>query len=56
MGNYKEEQQVVDKMQTMCEESLSPDTFEMWEQVKAELEMNRKDLQDGKREKTLLGD
>jgi hypothetical protein len=41
-----EEKDIIKKMQQMCEESLSPDTFEMWEAVKKQLLENRKDLKE----------
>lgn len=38
------EKEIIAKMQSMCEESLSPDTFWKWEEVKKWLEATRKDL------------
>lgn len=38
------EKEIIAKMQSMCEESLSPDTFEKWEEVKKWLESTRKNL------------
>jgi len=35
---------VINKMQSMCVESCSPDVFSAWEIVKAHLMMVRKDL------------
>lgn len=41
----KTEKFTIDLIQDMCEESLSPETFEKWEQVKTMLFKNRKQLQ-----------
>ena len=41
-----EEKEIIEKMQGMCEESLSPDVFEKWEEVKKWLLKNRKNLKD----------
>lgn len=38
------EKEIIEKMQSMCEESLSPDNFERWEKVKEGLELVRKNL------------
>lgn len=38
------EEQIVSKINEMCIESLSPDVFEKWEEVKSQLESIRKDL------------
>lgn len=35
------EQQIIEKIETMCIESLSPEKFEMWEEVKKWLQTNR---------------
>lgn len=38
------EKEIIERMQQMCEESLSPKTFEQWESVRYWLEQVRKDL------------
>ena len=38
------EKEIIEKMQAMCVESLSPELFEQWEEVKKMLEANRKNL------------
>ena len=35
---------VINKMQTMCEESCSPEQFEAWESLKSHLMKTRKNL------------
>lgn len=45
-GNYEHDATVMDRMQTMCEESLCPDHFEMWETIKAALFETRNSLKD----------
>lgn len=39
-----QEREIVLRMNEMCIESLSPDVFEKWEEVKKALELVRKDL------------
>ena len=39
-----EEKEIIEKMQNMCEESLSPDVFEKWEEVQKALQLVRKEL------------
>lgn len=34
----------VSKFNSICEESLSPDVFEMWKKVEEQLKINRSDL------------
>jgi hypothetical protein len=38
------EQEILNAMEKMCEESLSPEMFDKWEEVKNQLIENRKDL------------
>ncbi len=38
------EKEIIKEMQRMCEESLNPDAFEKWQEVKNCLETTRKDL------------
>ena len=38
------EKEVIDQMQTMCEQSLDPEQFEQWEQIKELLKSVRKNL------------
>jgi len=45
-GNYFEDTQVMNRMQVMCEESLCPEHFEMWETIKAALQGTRVTLND----------
>lgn len=40
----KSEQEVIDRTNEMCEESLSPELFEKWEEILFELKLNRKKL------------
>lgn len=40
----KSEVIIVEQMQSMCEQSLCPETFQKWEDVKSELEKRRKQL------------
>lgn len=40
------EKEIIEKMQDMCEHSLSPDVFGEWENVKYWLINNRKKLKD----------
>lgn len=35
------EQYIISRVHEMCEESLSPEVFEMWEAVKQQIESNR---------------
>jgi hypothetical protein len=42
IAKMKQEKWIIEKMQSMCEQSLSPDTFEKWESVKEWLIKNRK--------------
>lgn len=35
---------IIEKMQSISEESLSPEVFEMWGKVKKQLEQNRTEL------------
>lgn len=39
-----EEREIVARINEMCIESLSPDVFEKWEEVKKSLESTRKNL------------
>lgn len=39
------EKEIIKAMQAMCEESLSPITFEKWEEVRSALEAVRIDLE-----------
>ena len=43
-GNYQRDNAVMARMQAMCEESLCPDHFEMWETIKAALFETRSSL------------
>jgi pterin-4a-carbinolamine dehydratase len=43
-GNYQQDMAVMNRMQEMCEESLDPEHFEMWEEVKVTLFLNRNSL------------
>ena len=38
------EKEIIKSMQKMCEESLSPEVFDKWEEVKKNLERTRKNL------------
>lgn len=38
------ERQIIKKVHEMCIESLSPEVFEKWEEVKKNLEKTRKNL------------
>lgn len=43
-GDYKKDNAVMVRMQEMCEESLCPDHFEMWETIKDALFDTRSSL------------
>ena len=43
-SNDNEEKQIISLLNSMCEESLCPETFEKWEQVMSELESTRSSL------------
>lgn len=38
------EKEVIDQMQSMCEQSLDPEQFQHWEQIKKTLKSVRKNL------------
>lgn len=40
----KNEKEIIALINQMCEESLSPELFEKWEEVKSQLEVNRRNL------------
>ena len=42
--NKRTEQEIIETMQNMCEESLPPDAFEKWDDIRKMLENNRKAL------------
>ena len=42
--NKRNEKEIIETMQNMCEESLPPDAFEKWDDVRKILENNRKAL------------
>lgn len=44
MSNGKGELLLLDSVNEMCEQSLSPETFAMWDKVKEELRHNRRVL------------
>lgn len=44
MTNGTGELSLLDSVNEMCQQSLSPETFEMWENVKKELRQNRRVL------------
>ncbi len=44
----KEEMGAIQKVQTMCEQSLAPDTYKKWEEVRHWLEITREGLKKGK--------
>jgi len=45
-GNYFEYNQVMNRMQVMCEESLCPDHYEIWEIIKKALYETRSSLKE----------
>lgn len=41
MATEVNEKKIINDMNSMCVESLNPESFKKWEQVKLELESNR---------------